>query len=136
MTRYNIRRIFLLPAFKFGSLIGGLLLLFPGFLSGLLLWGTAGALRLWLESWDRVSLAGIAEVSFLNILKLTDVLEFLQWLDDLGWLLVVATTLGALFLGGLLVGILVTLGAAFYNILASWGGGLVVLADVKGGTMR
>ncbi len=127
----TIRHVSLLPAFKFGSLIGGMVLILPGFLSGLLVWAIAGGLRQWLESWDRVSLAGITEISFLSILKVSDALHFLQWLDDLGWMLPAATTIGALFIGGFTVGVLTTLAAAFYNLLAWPGGGLAVIAEMR-----
>jgi len=132
MTSYAIRRFALFPAFKFGSLVGGVIMLLPGLLLGLLARFLVGILRGWLEAWQALSL-GPLEADPLDILKLTGFLHNLQTLDDRGWLLVLAVTLATAVAGALLIGLLTTLGAAVYNLLATISGGLVVEAQTVAG---
>ncbi len=137
MTRYAIRNIHLFSAFRFGCLIGGVLMLPIGLLLGLLARALVGVVRRWLEAWEALSLdlAGrtLVDVDFLNLLKLSDFLRELRVLDEQGWLLALALALGMAVVGGLLLGLLAIFGAAVYNILAAISGGLVVGADLVGG---
>ena len=56
MTRYAIRNIHLFSAFRFGCLVGGVLMLPIGLLLGLLVRALVGFLRDWLETWEKLSL--------------------------------------------------------------------------------
>lgn len=133
MIPYTIRRIHLFPAFRVGCLVGGLVLLLPGLLLGLLVRGVVGLLRQWLEGWQiwslNLPLGSLPEVNFLDFLNLAEFLRNLRVLDENGGLLVLAVTLAAAILGGLLISLLTVCGAAGYNILAGLGGGLVVTAE-------
>jgi len=137
MIRYSIRRISIFPAFKFGCLVGGVIMMPPGLLLGLLARALIGILRAWLEAWDAwtLDLAGrtIANLDWLEVLELADFLRQLQTLDDQGWLLVLALALAVALAGGLLAGLLATLGAVAYNIVAAVSGGLAVSAEMLGG---
>lgn len=135
MTRYAIHRIHLFPAFKFGCLVGGVIMLLPGLLLGLLARLLVGILRRWLEAWETLSLGPVADVNPLNILKLADFLRELQVLDEQGWLLALALALGVAFSGGLLAGWLAATGAAVYNLLAGLSGGVVLSAEVLDGAV-
>lgn len=136
MIQYTIRRIHLFPAFRFGCLVGGLVLILPGLLLGLLARGVVGLLRQWLEGWQSWSanlpLGSLPEINFLDLLNLAELLRNLRILDDNGWLLVLTVILATAILGGLLVSLLTLFGAAGYNLLAGLGGGLVVSADALG----
>ena len=136
MTHYTIRRIHLFPAFKFGCLTGGILMLPFGLLLSLLVRAMIGILRSWLETWDTLSLdvAGktLVNVSFLNIVKLADFLRELRALDNQGVLLGLALALAVAVVGGLLAGLLAVFGGAIYNVLAALSGGLIVSADAEG----
>jgi hypothetical protein len=132
MTRYAIRRIALFPAFKFGSSVGGVIMLLPGFLLGLLTRAVVGILRSWLEAWQALSV-GPLEADPLNLLKLSDFLLKLQAWDDRGWLLILILTLATAAIGALLAGLLTLLGAVVYNFLATLTGGLAVEVQPVGG---
>lgn len=125
MTRYAIRRIALFPAFKFGSSVGGVIMLLPGFLFGLLTRAVVGILRSWLEAWQALSV-GPLEADPLNLLKLSGFLHSLQTWDDRGWLLILILTLATVAIGALLAGLLTLMGAVVYNFLATLTGGLAV----------
>lgn len=132
MTRYAVRRIALLPAFKFGSSVGGVIMLLPGFLLGLLTRALVGILRSWLEAWQALSVGPLA-ADPLDLLRLSGFLQRLQTLDERGWLLVLGLTLATAAIGALLAGLLTLLGAVTYNFLATLTGGLAVEVQPVGG---
>jgi hypothetical protein len=137
MIDYAIRRIHLFPAFKFGCLTGGILMLLPGLLLGAVVRALVGILRRWLDAWQALSLdiggRNLVDVDLLSLVKLAGFLRELRVLDEQGWVLALAVVLGTAIAGGLLVGLLALFGAAIYNVLAALSGGLVVGADALEG---
>jgi hypothetical protein len=132
MTQYIIRRFHLLPAFKFGSIIGAIVMFLPGLTFGWLLRALIGVLYRWLDSWVELDVGLFGSVSLVDLLNLSNFLALLERLDGQGTMLILAITLAAVLLGGLLVGVMAVLAALTYNFLAAVSGGLVVAADVVG----
>jgi len=121
MNRYNIRKISIWPAFKFGAVIGAVLAIIPGILGGLLARSAVGSLS--------NLLAGMG----LLMLGNPGLADFAQWLakiDQQGALTVLWVVLGSILGSGLAYGISTALGALIYNLVASISGGLVVSAEM------
>jgi hypothetical protein len=122
MNRYTIRKVFLWPAFKFGALIGAVLMIVPGIVWGLLVREAAQLLR------------GLYGTPSLFTLTRPDVPVLFQRLIELaekGPALVLGTALLSIIGGGLAYGISALVAALFYNLIASLGGGLAVAADMS-----
>lgn len=121
MNRYNIRKISIWPAFKFGAVIGAVLAIIPGILGGLLVRSAVGSLSNLLAGMGLLTLGSLG------------VADFAQWLakiDQQGALTVLWVALGSILGSGLAYGISTALGALIYNLVASISGGLVVSAEV------
>lgn len=121
MTRYNIRRISIWPAFKFGAVIGAVLAILPGILSGLLLRSVVGSLS---------NLSGSMGSLTPGSGGVTGFSQWLMRIDQLGTLTILWVTLGSVVGSGLAFGISTALGALIYNLVASISGGLVISAEL------
>ena len=121
MNRYNIRKIFVWPAFKFGAIIGAVLLIFPGILGGIATRSAVGALYALVQAMGGLAMLGGPDTS--------DLLKLLQTLDNMGPLVVLWTTLFTVIVGGLLCGVMAAVAALIYNLVAAMGGGLEVGAE-------
>ncbi len=127
--RYTIQNINAWSAFKFGSVIGGVLGLFPGLTVGLTLRALIQGLLTWLESWLTLDIPVVGSYSLLDAVNLKDFVAQLQQWNSRGWLLVLLLLLSSMVVGGLVTGVLSSLGAAVYNLVATFSGGLVLRAD-------
>lgn len=120
MNRYNIRKIFVWPAFKFGAVIGAVLMIGPAILCGLLAQQAIHALRTFLESLGDLAVIGA---------DLAAPIQQITRFDNMGTMLVVWTALGTIIIGGLLYGVGAAITALLYNLIAKLSGGLVVGAE-------
>jgi hypothetical protein len=132
--RYTIKYISALSAFKFGSVVGTAVGFPPGLFLGLLLRYVIHTVRVWLESWLRISIPVVGDISLLDATSLSSFLTSLQRLDDRSFLLVLTITLAVMIIGGLLIGLLAALGAAVYNLVAGISGGLEIKAEALNAT--
>ncbi len=129
MSKYAIQRIDLRSALKFGVLIGPIVMFLPGLLLALLARWSITTLRGWLAGWNSLDL-GLVNVNVLELVNLNDFLQTIQSLDEQGVLLLLMITVGSMILGMIQGGLLATLGAIAYNILARFGSGLVVSGEL------
>lgn len=127
--RYTIQNINAWSAFKFGSAIGCVLGFFPGFTMSLTLRVVINSLLGWLQSWLVLDVPLVGSYSLLDAVNLQNFLSQLQRWDRRSWLLVLLLTLLSMVAGGLVTGLLSALGAAIYNLVAAFSGGVVVQAD-------
>lgn len=127
--RYTIRSISPWSVFKFGVVIGGVLSLFPGLAIGIALRSAVHSLRMWLESWFSLDIPVVGSYSLLDVVNLQDFLARLQQFDDRSWLMTLLLVLLIVFFGGLIIGLLSSLGAVVYNLVTSITGGMIVQAD-------
>jgi hypothetical protein len=121
MNRYNIRKVFVWPAFKFGAIIGAVLLIFPGILGGIATRSAVDALYALVQAMGGLTMLGGPDTS--------DLLKLLQTLDNMGPLVVLWTTLFTVIVGGLLCGVMAAVAALIYNLVAAMGGGLEIGAE-------
>lgn len=133
--RYTIRTINVWSAFKFGTVIGGVVSLFPSLTIGLALRSAVHSLRTWLESWLSLDIPVIGSYSLLNAVNLQGFLTRLQQFDDRSWLMTLLLVLLIILFGGLIIGLLSALGAVIYNLVASLTGGMIVQADMLDGSL-
>ena len=131
--QYTIRSINIGSAFKFGSIVGMVIGLPPGIFWGFFLRYIVNGMRVWLESWLALDLPILGQVSLLDALHLRDFLALLQQLDDRSLLFVITVTLSVMVGGGIILGVLIALGAVVYNLVAGISGGLTVQADMLNG---
>ena len=131
--RYTIKHIGIWSAFKFGTLIGGIIGFLHGLAAGLTLRWAVARLYTWLDSWLTVSVPFSDDLRLVDALKLGDVLDLLERLDDGSMLMVVGVVFAFAAFGGLIVGLLTVLAAFVYNVVAAFSGGFEVQADVTGG---
>ena len=130
MSKYAIQRIDLRSAFKFGVLIGPIVMFLPGLLLALLARWSISTLRGWLAGWNSLDLGLVnVNVNVLELVNLNDFLQTIQRLDEQGVLLLLIITVGSMILGVIQGGFLATLGAIAYNIFAWFGSGLVVSGE-------
>lgn len=123
--RYHIRRIGLQSLAGMGCALGGLAVLAPAVVCGVLARLAVGGLRDLLEGWRSVPL-GLVRVDLIPLLHLGDGLATLQALDAAGWWLAATVALAFSLGAGValaLIGVLIGLG---YNTLARLSGGLVL----------
>jgi hypothetical protein len=128
MVHYEIRRVSPGSAFKFGCVVGGVIMLPIGLVGGFVGLMVIGALRAWLESWQHLNLA-LIELDLLQVLELAELLTWLQSLDNLGLLTVAGLILALGAAGGFVIGALAALGAIVYNLVAALTGGLGVTLE-------
>lgn len=121
MNRYNIRKVFVGPAFKFGAIIGAVLVIIPGIVGGLVAHSAVGGLKELLDAMGGFAALGGPDTSGFA--------RQLQTLVNIGPLIVLWTTLATIILGGLWYGITAAVGALVYNLVAAAGGGLEVGAQ-------
>ncbi len=121
MNRYNIRKIFIWPAFKFGAVIGAALMILPGIAWGIITRSTVRAMNAFLGS------PGLLAGSNPD---LTALASQIAALDRMGPMVVVWTALAAIIIGGLLYGLAAAISALLYNLVASLSGGLLIGAEV------
>ncbi len=121
MNRFNIRKVFVWPAFKFGAVIGAVLMIVPGILWGLLTRESVRALRAFLESLGLLATASPDTAALV---------ERIVNLDKMGPMLVIWTAVATIVLSGLLYGVAAAIAALLYNLIASLSGGLVVGAEM------
>lgn len=124
MNRHTIRRIYVWPAFKFGAIIGAVLLLIPGIINGLLVRAAIEAIRPFVETMGTLGPLGAPGAA--------DTAQQLQNLLTMGPLMVVWSTLLTVLIGGLACGIGAALAALVYNLVAGMGGGLALGVEVQG----
>lgn len=133
MNHFAIRRILLIPAFKFGCLVGAVVLIPPGIVLGFLAQVVTRLFLSWLQGWQSWSYdpPGLPPVGFdlVSLLGLEGVTASMQNLDSRGWLLGMAVTAAVVIGGGMVSGLLTALAALTYNLLAALSGGLVVRAE-------
>ena len=133
MNHFAIRRVLIFPAFKFGCLVGAVVLIPPGILLGLLVQATTRLALSWILGWQSWSVdvmgRSLAELDPVNLLGLGGTVANLQNLDSRGWLLAMAVTATVVVGGGMVSGLLTALAALTYNLLAALSGGLVVRAE-------
>ncbi|MBM3190473.1 MAG: hypothetical protein FJZ90_17375, partial [Chloroflexi bacterium] len=120
MNRYSIRKIFVWPAFKFGALIGAVLMILPGIACGLLTRSMVHALRTFVEAMGWLALGDRDMAAFA---------QRVVALDARGVMLIVWTALATIVIGGLLYGAGAALAALLYNLIARISGGLLVGAE-------
>lgn len=129
-TRLRVRGIGLLSLAKFGCLLGGLAMVLPGLVCGVVGVGLVSAVRAWLESWQQFSLTllgqNLGSLDLVNALRLTAALERLRLLDQTGPLALLSITVAVSLLGGLLLALVVCLVGLGYNALAWLTGGLTL----------
>lgn len=126
---YTIQNINVWSAFKFSSVIGCILGFFPGLTISLTLRSVINSLLGWLQSWLVLDVPLVGSYSLLDAVNLQNFLSQLQRWDRRSWLLVLLLTLLSMVIGGLVTGLLSALGAAIYNLVAAFSGGIVVQAD-------
>lgn len=129
--RYSVRKVNLFPLAKFGFVLGGLAMILPGVICGLVIRQTVSALRRYLENWqtsavDPLGLGVPVEFNFIDLLGLEATQTFLIGLDDQGPVLVLLIVLVSVIGGGLLIGLTIWLLGWVYNVLAALTGGLEV----------
>ena len=122
MNRYTIRKIFIWPAFKFGALIGAVLMIAPGIVWGLL---TRSSVQL------LYALFGVPSLFVRGNPEMAAFTQLLVSLNQMGPLLTVWTALLTIIIGGLLYGIGAAIAALLYNLIASLSGGLAVAAEMS-----
>lgn len=133
MQEYMIRRIHLLSSVSLGMFVGGIIMFLPGLMVGVLARWLIREIRFWLESLTVVQLTSFLEVNLLELLQLTTVLEYMQRLDDLSWLLLVGIVLVFVTIGVVVAGFTNFMAAIIYNAASNVTGGLVVSAEPVGG---
>ncbi len=129
-ARLRVRRIGYLSLAKFGCLLGGLAMVLPGLVCGLVSVSLVRTVRAWLESWQQFSLTllgqNLGSLDLINALRLTAVLDRLRLLDQTGPLALLSITVAVSLLGGLLLALVVCLVGLGYNALAWLTGGLTL----------
>jgi hypothetical protein len=138
MTKYAIRRIEPLSAFKYGFSIGALIMLPTGLLVGLFARGIVGLVRAWMESWGTLEIEGplgvTLDINLLNVVEFAEFLDIVRGLDDMGFFLVLAIIFMMVVFGGIFIGLQSTLAAWAYNLgAAGSGGGIIVHAEMLDG---
>jgi len=121
MNRYLIRKIFIWPAFKFGAVIGAVLMIVPGIVWGLITRSSVHALRTFVEGMGWLTLSNRDMVAFAQ--RIAD-------LDQLGPMLAVWVALATVIIGGLVYGLGAAVAVLLYNAIAGLSGGLVVGIEV------
>ena len=129
-ARLRVRSIGLLSLAKFGCLLGGLAMVLPGLVCGLVSAVLVRTVRAWLESWQQFSLTllgqNLGSLDLVNALRLTAALDRLRLLDQTGPLALLSITVAVSLLGGLLLALVVCLVGLGYNALARLTGGLTL----------
>lgn len=128
-TTYRVRRVSLGSLTKFGCVLGGLTSCLPSaFLawSGLLL--VDGVRRL-LESWQRVGIRILGQevrIDLVSLLNLERVLQTVQEIDNVSWLLLVVLVVAASLCGAVVFLVAANLLGWVYNLIARVSGGVEV----------
>jgi hypothetical protein len=117
VNRYSIRKILVWPAFKFGAVIGAVLMIVPGILWGLMMRSSVHALRTFVEGMGWLTL---------NNRDMAALAQRVADLDQLGPMLAVWVALATVIIGGLVYGLGAAVAALLYNAIAGLSGGLVV----------
>ncbi|MCW5848523.1 MAG: hypothetical protein KIT87_00285 [Anaerolineae bacterium] len=129
-AQLRVRRIGYLALAKFGCLLGGLAMILPGLVCGLVSVNLVHVVRAWLESWQQFSLIllgqNLGSLDLINALRLTAVLERLRLLDQTSPVALLSITVAVSLLGGLLLALVVCLVGLGYNVLAWLTGGLTL----------
>ena len=132
-AQLRVRRIGYLSLAKFGCLLGGLAMVLPGLVCGLVSVSLVHTVRAWLESWQQFSLTllgqNLGSLDLVNALRLTAALDRLRLLDQTGPVALLSITVAVSLLGGLLLALVVCLVGLGYNVLAWLTGGLTLEVD-------
>ena len=129
IQRYSVRKIDLFPLAKFGCLLGGLAMLLPGLICGVVSMQLIGLLRTFFDQWQasELELLGLsAQFDFIEIMGLQTVQMLLVQLNDQGIILAILIALISVLGGGILIALIIMLVGWGYNILAALTGGLEV----------
>jgi hypothetical protein len=127
--RYTIRRVSVLSLARFGGLLGGVAICFPGLLCALVSQQLLAAARVLLADWGaaEVELPGVeVPLDFVTLLGLTEVQALVVRLDEYSLVLALLIVLGSVIGGGLLVAMTMLPVGWVYNAVASVAGGLQV----------
>ncbi len=136
-ARFTLRRVSFGSLARFGCLLGGLAAFTPSLICGLAGLWLAGALRQWLESWEKIRLSVLGQpvltVNLVETLQLSQVLSWLRTLDAWGGLGALAVILILSAAGGIVLAVVVSLVGLGNNIVAWLTGGLEVelLQNIK-----
>lgn len=129
VQRYKLHRISTLSLAKFGCVLGGLAMVLPGLICGLVSVQVVAGLHTLLGSWQsaQVDLVDVpVEFDFITLLGLETIQTVITRLADQQIVLVLLVLLLSVLGGGLLVALIILLVGWGYNLLAVLTGGLEV----------
>ena len=132
--KYTVRRVNILPLAKFGFILGGLALLLPGVICGLITTQLISALRVLLDKMATSQAdLGIGQVpfDFINILGLESTQQLVVTLDNQAMSVALLVVLVSVIGGGALIGGTIWLLGLAYNLVAAVTGGIEVELQSK-----
>ena len=127
--RYSVRKINLFPLAKFGCVLGGLAMVIPGVICGIVSMQLVSFMRAFLDEWQtsELQLLGLGvQFDFIEILGLEATQNLLIQLDEQGVVLALLIVLSSIIGGGLFIALMIMLVGWGYNLLAALTGGLEV----------
>ena len=133
--KYTVRRVNILPLAKFGFILGGLALVLPGVMCGVMTTQLIAALRVLLDklatSQADLGMVGQVPFDFINILGLEATQQLVVTLDNQAMSVALLVVLVSVIGGGALIGGTIWLLGLAYNLVAAVTGGIEVELQSK-----
>ncbi len=133
--KYTVRRVNILPLAKFGFILGGLALVLPGVMCGVMTTQLISALRVLLDklatSQADLGMVGQVPFDFINILGLEATQQLVVTLDNQAMSVALLVVLVSVIGGGALIGGTIWLLGLAYNLVAAVTGGIEVELQSK-----